>query len=114
MDWQEQLLAMRQQMGSADQSEETVDLQPSTDETNPARHPRVDIFLERKGRAGKTATFISGFQLDDDQLRQLASRLKSKLGVGGSARGGEILLQGDYRRQAAQLLTELGYKNRII
>lgn len=75
---------------------------------------RLDIVLERKGRAGKTATIISGFDGTDTDLQQLASTVKRTLGTGGSARGGEILIQGDRRDDIFHLLTKLGYKARII
>lgn len=75
---------------------------------------RLDIILERKGRAGKQATIVTGFVCDEDALKQVASRLKSSLGVGGSARGGEILIQGDFRQRVLELLQEMGFKARII
>lgn len=75
---------------------------------------RLDIILERKGRAGKQATIVTGFVCDEDALKQVASRLKSSLGVGGSARGGEILIQGDFRQRVLELLQEMGFKVRII
>ena len=75
---------------------------------------RLDIVLERKGRAGKQATIVTGFTCDDEALKQVASRLKSALGVGGSARGGEILIQGDFRQRVLEQLTEMGFKARII
>lgn len=75
---------------------------------------RLDILLERKGRAGKQATIVTGFTCDDDALKQVASKLKTSLGVGGSARGGEILIQGDFRQRVLQLLTDMGFKARII
>lgn len=75
---------------------------------------RLDIVFERKGRAGKQATIVTGFTCDDQALKQVASRLKSNLGVGGSARGGEILIQGDFRQRVLDLLREMGFKARII
>ena len=75
---------------------------------------RLDIVLERKGRAGKQATIVTGFVCDDEALKQLASTLKHNLGVGGSARGGEILIQGDFRQRVLDQLTSLGFKARII
>ena len=75
---------------------------------------RLDIVLERKGRAGKQATIVAGFICDDDALKQVASRLKGSLGVGGSARGGEILIQGDFRQRVLDLLQQMGFKARII
>ena len=75
---------------------------------------RLDIILERKGRAGKQATIVTGFTVDDEALKQVASTLKRSLGVGGSARGGEILVQGDWRQRVLDELTAMGFKARII
>lgn len=69
------------------------------------------MFYEKKGRAGKPATILDGFDPEDDkEALDIARLLKQKLGCGGSARGGEILLQGDRRQQAATLLRGMGYK----
>ena len=75
---------------------------------------RLDIVLERKGRGGKQATIITGFTCDDEALKQVASQLKRTLGVGGSARGGEILIQGDFRQRVLDELLAMGFKARII
>ncbi len=75
---------------------------------------RMDVVLEKKGRAGKQATIICGFQGSDEDLLDLASMLKRKLATGGSARGGEILIQGDRRKEVVDILKSLGYKARII
>ena len=75
---------------------------------------RLDIVLEKKGRGGKQATIVTGFVCDDEDLKQVASALKRKLGVGGSARGGEILIQGDFRQRVLDELTVMGFKARII
>ena len=82
----------------------------SAPEPKPARKPRLDIILDRK-RAGKTATIIAGFD-DDADIREIAQRLKQRLGAGGSARGGEILIQGDFAVKVRALLEEMGYKVR--
>lgn len=71
---------------------------------------RLHVLKERKGRAGKVATIIEGFEGDEDELKELARLLKQRLGVGGSARGGEILIQGDLVEKVISLLKELGYK----
>ena len=113
-DWQEKLRAMRGDLPGADAAPEAEPEPQETSTIEPRKHPRLDISIERKGRAGKTATLITGWQLADDEVSAVASTLKKRLGVGGSARGGDILLQGDYRRQAADLLSALGYRNRII
>lgn len=77
---------------------------------------RLDIAFERKGRAGKQATIVCGFPstVSDEEIRQTASDLKRRLGVGGSVRGGEILFQGDQRQKLLSMLNQLGYKARII
>ncbi len=71
---------------------------------------RLVISYERKGRAGKEATIISGFTESHEEVAKLASQLKSKLGTGGSARGGEILIQGNRREQLLGILRQLGYQ----
>lgn len=77
----------------------------------PAKLPRIEVILDRKGRKGKPATIASGFDpADDAALQELASRLKQKLACGGSARGGEILIQGDRREDLGRMLREAGYK----
>lgn len=70
----------------------------------------LHIVMERKGRGGKTATIVEGFECDEQTLSDVARRLRQHLGTGGSARGGEILLQGDCRQKAAALLRKMGYK----
>lgn len=78
--------------------------------TPPRQSGRLTISYEKKGRGGKQATIISGFTINDAALRHLAARLKSRLGTGGSARGGEILIQGDRRADVADMLRAEGYK----
>jgi len=69
------------------------------------------IQLETKHRAGKKATVILGFKGSESELEDLAKTLKTKLGVGGSAKDNEIIIQGDYVQKAKDLLISLGYKN---
>ncbi len=72
----------------------------------------VHIVYERKGRGGKQATILTDFVADDNTLRELATTLKHTLGVGGSTRGGEILLQGDVRERVRDLLAGMGFNVR--
>ena len=59
-------------------------------------------------------TLVTGFVGSDDDLKDLARLLKTKCGVGGSARGGEILIQGDFRQRVKDLLSAEGYNAKII
>jgi translation initiation factor 1 len=69
----------------------------------------IRIRREVKGRGGKTVTVISGFQLDDDGLKQLAGELKRSCGAGGSVKEGEILIQGDHREGVLAVLKQKGF-----
>jgi translation initiation factor 1 len=69
----------------------------------------IRIRREVKGRGGKTVTVASGFQLDDDGLKQLAAELKRRCGTGGSAKNGEILIQGDHRETLLAELKQKGF-----
>jgi translation initiation factor 1 len=70
---------------------------------------RVKVRREVAGRRGKAVTTISGLPLDDAGLRELAGRLKKRCGVGGSAKGGVIELQGDHREVVLEVLRGEGY-----
>jgi translation initiation factor 1 len=70
---------------------------------------RVKVRRETAGRRGKAATTVSGVPLGDEELRALAGRLKKRCGVGGSAKGGVIELQGDHRDTVVEVLRGEGY-----
>lgn len=68
------------------------------------------VWLDRKQRAGKQVTLVKGFVGSDDDLREVASMLKNKCGVGGTAKDGEIIIQGDFRDRVVDLLVKAGYR----
>jgi translation initiation factor 1 len=75
----------------------------------PEKQP-LKIWLEKKNRGGKEASVIKGFIGNDDDLEALGKTIKTKCGTGGSAKDGEIIIQGDMRDKILELLHKLGYK----
>lgn len=69
------------------------------------------VMLDKKQRKGKQVTLITGFTGTEDDLKSLGKTLKTRCGVGGSAKEGEIIVQGDFREKVRAILVELGYKN---
>jgi translation initiation factor 1 len=87
----------------------------SETQTLPKEKQLLRIELDKRNRKGKSVTLITNFTGSDKDLQDLSKLLKTKCGVGGSARDGEILLQGDFRSKVLELLQKEGYvKSRII
>jgi translation initiation factor 1 len=83
-------------------------------ETLPPAKQSLRIGIDRKKRNGKSVTLIEGFVGTDADLNELARTLKNKCGVGGSAKDGEIIIQGELKQKVADILTQLGYKTKLI
>lgn len=75
---------------------------------------KLIIRLDRKQRRGKQVTLIEGFTGSDADLKDLAKTLKTTCGAGGSAKDGEIIIQGDFRKKAERILAGMGYKCKIL
>ena len=79
-------------------------------ETLAPERQELRVWLDRKQRGGKTVTLVRGFEGRADDLAELARMLKQKCGVGGSAKEGEIVIQGDHRDRVVAILTAAGYR----
>lgn len=85
------------------------------DETAPKEKQPLRVSLDKRNRKGKAVTLVTGFSGTDDDLQELGKLLKTKCGVGGSAKDGEIIVQGDHRQKVLDILQKEGYaKSRII
>lgn len=89
-----------------DDADEEADLQ--------ANEQLLEVHFEKKGRGGKTAVVVKGFQGSDQALKDLAKGLKSHCATGGSVKDGEIIIQGDLRPKVIDYLKKQGYPTKRV
>ena len=70
----------------------------------------LEAHFSNKGRAGKTVTVIKGYEGEDSELKMLGKTLKQAVGVGGTIKHGEIIIQGNYREQLIKILSDMGHQ----
>jgi len=95
---------------STDPDYEYTHAQQEVSETLPPQQQRLVVRIERKDRAGKTVTVVENFIGNTDDLENLCRLLKSKCGVGGTVKDGVILVQGDFKKRVAGILTGQWFK----
>lgn len=83
--------------------------QAQEEETPSPGRQRLVVRIDRRQRAGKQVTLVEGFRGRSEDLAALAKTLKTKCGVGGTAKDGEITIQGDLRDKVTELLIGMGY-----
>lgn len=91
-----------------------ADLLGKNEDSSSEGKPLLEVHLEKKHRGGKAAIIIKGFVGSDEALSTLAKKLKTSMGVGGSSKDGEIIIQGDRREKVMELLQSWGYKTKRV
>ena len=78
-------------------------------ETLPKNTQKLRVRIEKNHRGGKTVTIVSGFIGSEADIKELGKLLKTKCGVGGSVKDGELLIQGEFKEKVVELLKKEGY-----
>lgn len=117
-DWRNALSALRNNLPQGEKEEEK-DIHMNSEASSKAlagssQKTALTIVTDKKGRNGKIATIIEGFTIPQSKVEEIARKLKQQLGVGGSVREGEILIQGDHKAKVVKFLQNLEFKTRSI
>ena len=105
---------LRDQLKGLFPEHEEQDFEMPKEEKGLQKEPLICQY-EKKGRNGKPVTIISGFEGDDEEeLKNIAKKIKTSLGIGGSHKDGQIIIQGDNRDQIMQILQKMGYKTKRV
>ena len=107
-DWKDRLGVV---YSTSDNFSYDYDAESEAETLNSAKQKLV-VSLDKKQRGGKQVTLVTGFIGTEEDLKALGKLLKTKCGVGGSAKQGEIIIQGDFRERVKELLQKDGYKVR--
>ncbi len=83
------------------------------EETLPPGEQKLIVLLDRKQRKGKVVTLVQGFVGTNEDLNDLAKELKRHCGVGGNAKDGEIIIQGDNKEKVHKFLSGKGYAVKV-
>lgn len=109
MDWKEALSSLSG-ISALPESEEQAEFESKEKKSDTiSQKSALHVVVEKKGRGGKTATIVEGFEIPDEAVDDIARKMRKKLGTGGSSRGGEILIQGERREAVMDFLREAGF-----
>lgn len=111
--WMDALSALRDRLPQGEVAEE-ADKETGNDDNgkNSVQSSPLIVTTDKKGRHGKVATIIEGFTIGQERVEEIARKIKQQLGVGGSVREGEILIQGDYKEKVKTILKGLNFKTK--
>lgn len=94
---------LQMNLGGEEENAETTDDEKS--------QMTIRVLKDRKNRRGKTVSLITGLELADDEMEDLAKEIKTKMGTGGSVVDGEIVIQGDFVDRIVKELKNKGYSD---
>lgn len=106
-DWKDALASLRGNLDSPEEPDNTLEEEK---DTKAVQKGPLTVVTDKKGRNGKIATIVEGFTIDQSEVEDIARKLKQKMGVGGSCRDGEILIQGDHKDAVKKFLSDLNFK----